>query len=219
MPSCEKPDRPPGHEDAPGAPGRRRGKLSDVLPLTTIEASPWPRRRRPEGGPGGGPSPPAYWPPACRGTRGTAAAPLPQSQARWDGRARRLLDQDGRRRRHHPANEVGRLPRSRLTETPASRRPPATVSGGEGRAFGACCFAGKLRSPADPGPVPSWAEAVAPTLDPTRNPTPATRVPLRRPEAGSPLVGRRSSGWRSLRPSGSLLSQGDTSRSRRRLGS
>src|SRR5829696_7117984 len=27
------------------------------------------------------------------GTRGAAAAPLPQSQARWDGRARRLLDQ------------------------------------------------------------------------------------------------------------------------------
>ena len=26
-------------------------------PLTTIEASPWPRRHRPEGGPGGGPSP------------------------------------------------------------------------------------------------------------------------------------------------------------------
>jgi hypothetical protein len=29
-------------------------------------------------------------------------------------------------------------------------RRPATVGGGEGRAFGACCFAGKLRSPAPP---------------------------------------------------------------------
>jgi hypothetical protein len=53
------------------------------------------------------------------GTRGAAAAPLPQSQARWDGRARWLLDQDGRRR-GHPAGEFGRMPRSRLTGTAAT---------------------------------------------------------------------------------------------------
>jgi hypothetical protein len=45
----------------------------------------------------------------------------------------------------------------------ASRRPPATVGGrGAGRAFGACCFAGKLRSPAGPTPGPPWLEASTP---------------------------------------------------------
>jgi hypothetical protein len=39
---------------------------------------------------------------------------------------------------------------------------------GDGRAFGACCFAGKLRSPAGPGPVSTVIEAATPTSFPTR---------------------------------------------------
>ena len=35
---------------------------------------------------------------------------------------------------------------------------------GGARAFGACCFAGKLRSPAGPGPVPRWPRPLTPTL-------------------------------------------------------
>src|SRR5215217_5684640 len=38
---------------------------------------------------------------------------------------------------------------------------PRSVAGW-GRAFGACCFAGKLRSPTGPGPAAALAEAVAP---------------------------------------------------------
>jgi hypothetical protein len=52
------------------------------------------------------------------------------------------------RGRHYAANEGGRMSRWRLTGAPSSRQPPATIGDREGRAFGACCFAGKLRSPA-----------------------------------------------------------------------
>ena len=85
----------------------------------------------------------------------------------------------GRRRRHHPAGEFGRLPRSRLTGPgrPAGRRPRSVV--GEGRVFGACCFAGKLRSPGGPTLVPPWPTPLTPYAGPpTPDPTPATRVPL-----------------------------------------
>jgi hypothetical protein len=51
------------------------------------------------------------------GTRGAAAAPLPQSQARWDGRARRLLDQAAAEGGFLGAGEVGRMPRSRREGT------------------------------------------------------------------------------------------------------
>jgi Transposase IS116/IS110/IS902 family len=44
------------------------------------------------------------------GPSGRLGAGLPRGQARWDGRTRRLLDQDGRRRRHCPAGEFGRMP-------------------------------------------------------------------------------------------------------------
>ena len=53
------------------------------------------------------------------------------------------------------------------TPRPGPRRPPVTVGGGErGRAFGACCFAGKLRSPPGPGPGATVAEALDPYADP-----------------------------------------------------
>jgi|SRR5215211_93600 len=57
---------------------------------------------------------------------------------------------------------------------------PATVGGGRGRAFGACCFAGKLRAlPVLTGVT--MARPLTPTLDPTRTSTldsaRATRVP------------------------------------------
>jgi hypothetical protein len=57
-------------------------------------------------------------------------------------------DSDGESSDLLPAGEFGRLPRSRLTVTTASRRPRPQSVAGRGRAFGACCFAGKLRSPA-----------------------------------------------------------------------
>jgi hypothetical protein len=66
------------------------------------------------------------------------------------------------------------------------RRPQSVA--GEGRAFGACCCAGKLRSPAGPGPVPRWPRALTPTRNPTLDPTPATRVPP------SPAGGRIAAG-------------------------
>jgi hypothetical protein len=46
----------------------------------------------------------------ARGAGGAAGAGMPRGQARWDGRARRLLDRAGRRRRHPAAGEVGRVP-------------------------------------------------------------------------------------------------------------
>jgi hypothetical protein len=72
-----------------------------------------------------------------------------------------------------PRRRSRRSSHSRLTACPAT--PPAghwrwSVVG---CAFGACCFAGKLRSPAGSGPVPPWPRPSTPTLDPT----PATRVP------------------------------------------
>jgi hypothetical protein len=57
-----------------------------------------------------------------------------------------------------------------------------------GRAFGACCFAGKLRSPAGPSPKTTMAEALDPYTSGHASPYAATRVPFRRLRAGSPLV-------------------------------
>jgi hypothetical protein len=60
-----------------------------------------------------------------------------------------------------------------LTPQAVGARRPRSVAGW-GRAFGACCFAGKLPSPGGPGPVPPSSRRMTPTLIPT----PATRVPL-----------------------------------------
>jgi hypothetical protein len=56
-------------------------------------------------------------------------------------------------------------------------RPPATGRGGGGCAFGACCFAGKLRSPAGLVRVLPWPRPSTPTLVGTRVPTRAGGVP------------------------------------------
>jgi hypothetical protein len=62
-----------------------------------------------------------------------------------------------------PPRSSPRRSHSSLTACPGPR-PLATVGGRErGRAFGACCFAGKLRSPGGPSPVPPW-----PSRDPLR---------------------------------------------------
>ena len=80
-----------------------------------------------------------------------------------------------------------------LDRLPGTRtRRPRSVAGW-GRAFGALCFAGKLRSsPGGPGRRATVARGPNSTLDPTRNPTldptPATCAPAHRHEAGSPLV-------------------------------
>jgi hypothetical protein len=93
-------------------------------------------------------SPPAYWPPGSPGERWCRRGAMPQSQARWDGRARRLLNQAAAEgappsRRVRPSASIAL---DRDPDQPPARRPRAVA--GEGRAFGACCFAGKLRSPA-----------------------------------------------------------------------
>ena len=69
---------------------------------------------------------------------------------------------------------------------------PRSVAGWR-RAFGACCFAGKLRSPAGPGPVPRWLRRLTPTLISTLIPTPATRVPPA-PPGGRITAGHAPSG-------------------------
>ena len=57
------------------------------------------------------------------------------------------------------------MPQSRLTGT-AATLSAAGHSRWQGSAFGACCFAGKLRSPAGPGPVPTVAKALDPYVIP-----------------------------------------------------
>jgi hypothetical protein len=69
---------------------------------------------------GGVAPPPAWWPARSPGPRWCRWRRLSRGQGRWDGRARRLPWVRRRRRRHRPAGEVGRLPRSRLT---AARAP------------------------------------------------------------------------------------------------
>jgi hypothetical protein len=76
---------------------------------------------------------------------------------------------------------------------PGSPRPRSVA--GEGRAFGACCFAGKLRSPAPltgGRPHPAGLGAATPTAIPTSIPTafpaPPMAYPPHRLEAESLLV-------------------------------
>ena len=67
-----------------------------------------------------------------------------------------------------------------LDGVPKARPPascPATYGGGAGRvargwgrAFGACCCAGKLRSPAGLGPDPPWPGRLDPSVNPSVNP-------------------------------------------------
>jgi hypothetical protein len=57
--------------------------------------------------------------------------------------------------RHPAAVQVeARMPFALDSLSDHARRPRSVA--GRGRAFGACCFAGKLRSPAGPGPVAPW---------------------------------------------------------------
>jgi hypothetical protein len=79
---------------------------------------------------------------------------------------------------------VQRRSHSPLTASPGPGRAGHLSWRGRGRAFGACCFADKLRSPGGPGCRATVAQAATPTLDPT----PATRVPPRRLRAPFPLV-------------------------------
>ena len=126
-----------------GRPGQRPRRRPRCLQRARAGRSPTPRpltrpcgRREPSHpaaalrlpgwGSGGGPPPPACWPPGSPEARWCRWGGMPRSQARWDGRAPRLLDQR-RRRRHHPAGEFGRLPRSRLTGT--TGQPPAAGHG------------------------------------------------------------------------------------------
>jgi hypothetical protein len=81
---------------------------------------------------------------------------------------------------------LARRTHSPLTGCPGTTpRRPRSVAGW-GRAFGACCFAGKLRSPAGSGPVPPWPRPATPTLVGTLVPTPATAYLLAGWERRSP---------------------------------
>src|SRR5918996_1793324 len=96
--------------------------------------SSWPGRppsRSPDDGAGGagGCNPRRYWPRRWPGGRWGSWGTMPRGQARWDGRARRLLGSGSRRRRHYPAGEVGRMPRSRLTVAAVQPRPDRQDAG------------------------------------------------------------------------------------------
>ena len=96
-----------------------------------------------EGSGAGHPSPRRTGQQARPGACGAVGAPLPRGQARW------------------PSASIA------LDRTPARRRPPSVA--GEGRAEGASCFAGKLRSPARPpgdGPHPARLRGLDPYASP-----------------------------------------------------
>jgi hypothetical protein len=104
-----------------------------------------------------------------------------------------LAGRDARRSRanvRHPAAAQAPTAQPFVLDGLPGTRPcrPRSVAG-RGRTFGACCFAGNLRGPGGPGPaqVPPWPRRSTPTLVGTLVPTPATRVPPRRPGAPFPL--------------------------------
>jgi hypothetical protein len=66
-------------------------------------------------------------------------------------------------------------------------RRPRSVAG-RGRAFGACCFAGKLRSPAGPRRSSAMSRVSNPYAGPYAKPYASYPRTPRRLEAGSPLV-------------------------------
>ena len=91
--------------------------------------------------------------------------------------ARRPVVQAGRAARRsranvrHPATAQARTARPFVLDGLPGTTPcrPRSVAG-RGRAFGACCFAGKLRSPAGPGPAPPWPRRLDPYVIPYVNP-------------------------------------------------
>jgi hypothetical protein len=96
--------------------------------------------------------PPACWPPDRRKARGAATAAMPGRQGRMSGTP--------------PPRSSPRHSHSPLTACPGPRCAGHGRWRGRGRAFGACCFAGKLRSPVGPGPGATVAEARNPYADP-----------------------------------------------------
>jgi hypothetical protein len=141
--------------------------------------TPWPRRRRPEGGPGGGPLPPAYWPSGSRQSRWCCRGELPGGQGRMSGTP---PPRSSPRRSHSPLTACSGT-------TP--RRPRSVARGGDAPSARAASLA-SFAALAVPGPAPPWPRPWTPTLVgtlvPTRVPTPATRVPPRRPGAPFRLV-------------------------------
>jgi hypothetical protein len=143
-----------------------------------------PRPRRRPAATSQQPSPPLDSTPTSVGCLPPSAGVLAPGIAR--GAVVQLRQQCPSVKRDGTADQVGPLPRSPLTGTqPAAGRRLRSVAGRE-RAFGACCFAGKLRSPAGPSRAPRWPRTSTLTLVGTRVPTPATRVPLPARAAGSP---------------------------------
>src|SRR5512133_400580 len=139
----------------------------------TLSPSPTDRNALPRaalggGGPGGGPSPRLAGHQARRKARGAGGARCPAVRGECPAPA--------------AAQVEARMPFA-LDGLPGSTpRRPRSVAG-RGRAFGACCFAGKLRSPAGADPVPRWPRSLTPTSFPTSTPT---SFPTRR--GGVPLV-------------------------------
>ena len=112
-----------------------------------------------EGGPGGGPSPR----PGCR-------LLAPRLVVRL-GRDARLSSANVRLPAAAQVDAVSPFVLDSLPGSPPAGHAPWSV---EGRAFGACCFAGKLRSPAPPAgdaTYPARLEGGSPTLVSTLVPT------------------------------------------------
>jgi hypothetical protein len=154
--------------------------------------TPWPRAPPAGGGSGGRLSPPGLL--ATRLARG-AVVQLGQRcpRVKRDGTVglvgcwiRRPPKAAPPSRRVRPQASIA------LDRTPASRRPPATVGGGEGTRLRRVLLRWQAPQPCRSQPRATVVKTVAPTLDSTQNPTldptPATRVPPPCLEAGSSLV-------------------------------
>jgi hypothetical protein len=112
-------------------------------------------------------------PPGLLATRVAGRVVAPAGRDAWPSRTNI---------RHHAAAQLPTAQPFVLDGLPGTTpRRPRSVAG-EGRAFGACCFAGKLRSPAGPALATLGRGGLTPTSFPTSTPT---SFPTRR--SGVPL--------------------------------
>jgi hypothetical protein len=142
------------------------GNAARRAPVSTVRNA--LRRAALEGGGSGGRSlPPACWPPGSPEGSWCRHGAMPGRQGRMSGTP--------------PPRRSPRRSHSPLTACSGPRRAGHGRWRGRGRAFGACCFAGKLRSPAGPGPAPPWPRRLDPTSFPTSIPTAFPAPPMAYP--------------------------------------
>ena len=129
----------PGLSPMPGSSGNWTTTSAFERASAIAEVTRCPGPPSEEGGPGGGLSPPACWPPGspegsrCRPGRDARSS---RANVRLPAAAQLLTVQP-----------------FALDDLPGTTPRRSRSVAGRGRAFGACCFAGKLRSPAGPGPA------------------------------------------------------------------